>query len=181
MVVLAAPGVVTPDGIRPDAAVVLEAGVVAEVRSVARIRPDVRLPAGLRAPGLVDLQVNGGFGVDLVDADGDDWGMVAGRLPETGVTAFAPTFITAALPTLADALRRAGTARDAGHRGARILGVHLEGPFLSARRRGAHDPAYLIDPTPPAVDALLAAAPDVPLMVTLAPERDGAVPAVRPL
>lgn len=141
--------------------------------------PDLRLEGGMLTPGLVDLQVNGFFGHDLADAGTAGWHTVAGRLPETGVTAFLPTFITAPLPALAEALRR--TARLLPHLppGARVLGVHLEGPFLSERRRGAHNPAHLTDPTPQALAPLLETG--LVKLVTLAPERPGALAAVRTL
>jgi N-acetylglucosamine-6-phosphate deacetylase len=141
-------------------------------------RPDLALPAGVLAPGLVDLQVNGCFGVDLVAAGPSGWAEVARRLPETGVTAFLPTFITAPVPELVAALRRTA-ALPPGMPGARVLGVHVEGPFLSPRRHGAHDPALLRHPTPEAVSELLAAAPGLLRIHTLAPELPGALDAIR--
>lgn len=143
---------------------------------------DVSLPEGVLVPGLVDLQVNGFFGIDFIDATPEQWDDVARRLPETGVTGFVPTFITAPVDELAEGLRRARAAMDAQDRAAaRILGVHTEGPFLSDRRRGAHNPAYLCDPTPAAVATLLEAAPGTLVLVTLAPERLGALQAIRRL
>src|SRR5262245_1339864 len=70
-------------------------------------RPDVELAGGTLAPGLVDLQVNGYYGHDLVDADEAGWHTIVRRLPETGVTAFVPTFITAPVPFLTGALHKA--------------------------------------------------------------------------
>ncbi|WP_241682978.1 hypothetical protein [Actinomadura sp. J1-007] len=110
--------------------------------------PDVDLPTGVLAPGLVDLQVNGFFGYDMVDADEAGWHTVVSRLPETGVTSFLPTFITAPVRTQAEALRRARDLLPGLPAGTRVLGVHLEGPFLSEKRKGAHNAAHLTDPTP---------------------------------
>lgn len=142
--------------------------------------PDVTLPTGVLVPGLVDVQVNGAYGVDLVAADPAGWAEVTRRLPSTGVTAFVPTFITATVPDLVAALRRtAGLV--GGLAGARVVGVHVEGPFLAPRRHGAHDPALLRHPTPSDVDALLAAAPGLLRILTLAPELPGALDAVRRL
>lgn len=59
-----------------------------------------------------------------------------------------------------------------------VVGSHLEGPFLASTRRGAHDPAHLIDPHPAAIDALLDAANGSMCQVTLAPELPGALEAV---
>ena len=83
-------------------------------------RPDVRLDSGVLVPGFVDLQVNGYFGAELEAVRPDEWRMIAARLPETGTTAFMPTFITAPVAQLASALRRAAPlareqARQAGH------------------------------------------------------------------
>lgn len=143
--------------------------------------PDVYLSSGVLAPGLIDLQVNGYFGVDLADVDPGGWGHIAARLPETGVTAFLPTFVSAPVPVLAAALRRATELVPKIDGGARVLGVHVEGPFLSPRRKGAHEEAWLVDPDPESVDALVDAGRPVLGIVTLAPERTGALAAVRAL
>lgn len=156
-------------------------------------RPDVELSGGFLLPGLVDLQVNGYFGVELGDAGADGWAKVVRRLPETGTTAFMPTFITSPIEQMIAALRRvvgfagalAGNIdRDSirGPRaGARVLGVHLEGPFISAKRPGAHNPAWIIKPREEAIDALLAAGSGLVRLVTLAPELDGAMAAIKQL
>ncbi|HEU5156223.1 MAG TPA: N-acetylglucosamine-6-phosphate deacetylase [Streptosporangiaceae bacterium] len=142
-------------------------------------RPDVELRGGTLAPGLIDLQVNGYYGHDLVDADEAGWHLIVRRLPETGVTAFLPTFITAPIPSLVAALQTAEARLPSLPSGSRVLGVHVEGPFLSRDRRGAHNAEWLTDPTPEAVRALLAAGPVK--IVTLAPERAGGLDAVRTL
>jgi N-acetylglucosamine-6-phosphate deacetylase len=152
-------------------------GVIAEAGE-GRTDAEITLETGILAPGLVDLQVNGYFGHDLVDVDPAGWATVVTRLPETGVTAFLPTFITAPVATLAEALRRVGKLDLPD--GARVLGVHVEGPFLSERHPGAHNPAWLTDPTPEAIRALLDGGTKVALM-TLAPERSGGLEAVRML
>jgi N-acetylglucosamine-6-phosphate deacetylase len=187
VLVISAPRVVTGDRVlRPGAVALADSVVVgvAEGASYAGQPADIRLPTGLLAAGLIDLQVNGCFGVDLVDADPDGWATVRRRLPETGVTAFLPTFITAPVPELVAALRRTASllpALDGGLAafGARVLGVHVEGPFLAPRRRGAHNVDWLCDPEPPAVQALLAAAPGLLRVHTLAPELPGALEAIR--
>ncbi|MQA84971.1 MAG: N-acetylglucosamine-6-phosphate deacetylase [Streptosporangiales bacterium] len=178
---------VVADG--PDGGRLLEPGLVRIVDGVvAEVRrgrpdgvPDVQLLAGFLAPGLIDLQVNGYFGVDLVDADPGGWARVAEGLPRTGVTAFVPTFISAPVPVLVDALRRTADLLPRLRDGARVLGVHVEGPFLSRRHKGAHNEAWLTDPDPKSVLALVEAGRDLLSIVTLAPERTGALDAVRTL
>jgi N-acetylglucosamine-6-phosphate deacetylase len=124
---------------------------------------------GIAAPGFVDLQVNGIAGVDFLTADAAAYARAGEALLETGVTAYLPTFITADEPRLAEALR-AVPAGDGG--GARVLGVHLEGPFLATGRLGVHPPEHRHDPDLALAARLLDAGP-VRLM-TLAPELPGA-------
>ncbi|MBW8484547.1 N-acetylglucosamine-6-phosphate deacetylase [Actinomadura parmotrematis] len=157
----------------------IEDGVIAEVGTGRPDRADVRLDRGVLAPGLVDLQVNGFYGHDVVDADEAGWHEVVSRLPETGVTSFLPTFITAPVATQAAALRGLAGLLPGLPAGTRVLGVHLEGPFLSPKRKGAHNEGFLTDPDPAAVAALLETG--LVKLVTLAPERDGALEAIRTL
>jgi N-acetylglucosamine-6-phosphate deacetylase len=143
--------------------------------------PDLEVRAGVLVPGLVDLQVNGYYGVDLGDCDPDGWAQVARRLPETGTTAFLPTFITAPVARLAAALRSAQKIAGVATPGARALGVHLEGPFLSPARAGAHRRDWMAPPSPDAVAELLDAGHGVLRLMTLAPETEGALAAVAAL
>ncbi len=180
---ITAPRVVTAlpgSGVLEPGFVRLAGGLIAEVgQGRPAGRPDLELTSGVLAPGLVDLQVNGYFGVELMAAGPDGWAAVAAGLPGTGCTAFLPTFVTAPLPRLADALRRAaGFAGRMPARGARVLGVHLEGPFISPARRGAHNPEWIIPVSPAAVGELLAAGEGLLRLVTLAPEVDGGLAAI---
>jgi|ERR1022692_629784 N-acetylglucosamine-6-phosphate deacetylase len=146
-------------------------------------RPDLELADGVLLPGLVDLQVNGYFGIELSSADADGWATLAGRLPETGVTAFLPTFITSPVDQMIADLRRVaeitpGLAESAR---ARVLGIHLEGPFIAKARCGAHNPAWIRDLDQAVVGALLRAGSGLVRVMTLAPELDGAAAAIRQL
>ena len=125
--------------------------------------------SGIAVPGLVDLQVNGIAGIDLLGADAAGYASAGRALGAVGVTAYLPTFVTAPGAALVDALR--STPREAD--GARILGVHLEGPFLSPARLGAHDPDARLDPDPRLAERLLATGRV--RLVTLAPELPGAL------
>lgn len=130
---------------------------------------------GVAVPGFVDLQVNGFGGVDFLEADRNGYARAGDALLESGVTAFLPAFITAPEEQLVGALRQ---VPDGGN-GPRVLGVHLEGPFLAERRLGTHPRAARRDPDSALLDRLLAAGP-VRLM-TLAPELPGALELVRQL
>ena len=130
---------------------------------------------GLAVPGFVDLQVNGFGGVDFLDADAAGYRQAGDALLETGVTAYLPTLITSPEDKLLAAL--AEVPVDAAS--PRILGVHLEGPFLSALRLGTHAAASRRDPDLELLDRLLEGGP-VRLM-TLAPELPGAFPLIEHL
>jgi N-acetylglucosamine-6-phosphate deacetylase len=124
---------------------------------------------GIAVPGFVDLHVNGFGGVDFAAADTEGYRQAGEALLATGVTAFQPTFITAPESDLVTALRRLPSEPI----GPRMLGAHLEGPFLAPERLGAHPEAARRDPDPPLLERLLEAGPIA--QVTLAPELDGAL------
>ncbi len=123
---------------------------------------------GIAVPGFVDLQVNGFAGVDFLTADTEGYRHAGEALLETGITAFLPTFITSPEEQLLAALREV----PAGSDGPRILGAHLEGPFLSALRLGIHPTEARRNPDVELLERLLDAGPV--RLVTLAPELPGA-------
>lgn len=126
---------------------------------------------GVIAPGFIDLQVNGAYGYDFTDSP-QSIASVADRLPETGVTAFLPTRITSALETYVDWLHAAQSATR--HKsGARVLGIHLEGPYFNILKKGAHNPALIRSQLPVGDLACYVPSPLVKI-VTLAPEVPGA-------
>jgi N-acetylglucosamine-6-phosphate deacetylase len=123
---------------------------------------------GIAAPGFVDLQVNGFAGVDFFAADAGGYKRAGEALLKCGVTAYQPTFITSPEEELTAALReipRNGAAP-------RILGAHLEGPFIAPERLGTHPAESRRDPDTELLQRLLAAGPVS--HVTLAPELPGA-------
>ena len=123
-------------------------------------------------PGFIDLQLNGGFGLDFTAAPDAIW-PVAAQLPQYGVTSFLPTIITAPLETIRHAQSTLAQGPPPGWAGAMPLGLHLEGPFLNPQKKGAHSSAYLREPSLAAVEGWSAAC-GVKL-VTLAPELPGAL------
>lgn len=141
-------------------------------------RPDEEIVAGpgdVIAPGFIDLQVNGFAGHDAASG-ADAIAAAADALPSTGVTAFLPTLISAPLETGAAFVASVGAAAEA--QGARVLGAHLEGPFLNPSFRGAHLRDHLMTPTLDRVDFVIATRPR---LVTLAPELPGGLDAIERL
>ncbi len=135
------------------------------------------------APPLVDPQVNGFAGVDFqAEApDGADLERAAAALARHGCAQFFLTLITDAWDRLLAKLARLRTLRAASPalRDA-LAGWHVEGPFLSAKPgfHGAHDPTLMLDPTPERLRELREAAGPDRLLITLAPERRGALAAI---
>lgn len=129
------------------------------------------------APGFIDLQINGGYGVDLTTEPGSMWEL--GRLlPRHGVTSFLPTIVSSP-PEVADRALAALGNRPDHHQGAEPLGLHFEGPMLHPERVGAHDPEYLAAPDPELVGGW--SRDNGVVLVTLAPELPGAVEVIRRL
>ena len=122
---------------------------------------------GIASPGFVDLQVNGFGGVDFLDSDAAGYRRAGEALLETGVTAYLPTFITSPEDQLLAAVDEVplGAAP-------RILGIHLEGPFLAPGRLGTHPPLARRDPDPLLLERLLES--ERIRLMTLAPELEEA-------
>lgn len=184
--VLAAPRLLLPGGSwGGPGAVTISGGIFASVTEGPPPPGAEVLHGGVLTPGLIDLHNNGAFGVDFAAADAAGWARALAGLARCGVTSVQPTAITAPLPSLVGVLRRAAAMQDGGdgQATARMLGVHLEGPFLAPAFRGAHRADWLQDPTAEAVDALLAdpVARRTLRTITLAPERPGALAAIRRL
>ena len=131
--------------------------------------------SGVAAPGFVDLHIHGFGGVDFATADLAGYRRAGAALLRTGVTAFQPTFITAPLDELVASLGEVPRERI----GPKVIGGHLEGPFISADRLGMHPANSRLDPDPEVLDRLLAAGPVTHM--TLAPELPGAAEAIATL
>jgi N-acetylglucosamine-6-phosphate deacetylase len=150
--------------------VMIEGDKIAEVRGNSPRAGAPDLEAAYIAPGLIDLQVNGGFGVEVGEHP-DAIQRLSERLPAAGVTSFLPTVITSPAARYARVFEAFASALPAI--GARPLGFHLEGPYLSPQRAGAHQ-VELIEAADDDLFETLLACTSVRLM-TLAPERPGAL------
>jgi N-acetylglucosamine-6-phosphate deacetylase len=135
---------------------------------VARVGLSSANGTGIAAPGFVDLQVNGFAGVDFFSAGSEGYRKAGEALLACGVTAYQPTFITSPEDDLTAALHEVPQSGSSPH----IMGAHLEGPFISPERLGAHPAALRRDPDGELLQRLLDAGPVS--QVTLAPELPGA-------
>ena len=130
------------------------------------------------SPMGVDLQINGGLGLafpELQDRDLPRLLELLDLLWEDGVEAISPTLVTCGIAPLRQALAVLHTARaHAQPRRCRLLGAHLEGPFLEEARRGAHPREHLCMPSLDALNARISGFENDIALVTLAPELEGA-------
>ncbi|MGC2480570.1 MAG: N-acetylglucosamine-6-phosphate deacetylase, partial [Candidatus Sulfotelmatobacter sp.] len=193
MIVLSANRLYTPQEEIKDPLLFIEDGLVSAVSSRAQreIPKNAKvidltndaLAESILAPGFVDIHMHGGAGVDLMRAAPGELPRLNKFLTTHGVTGYFPTTVAApldqtcaALERLADAIEAAqGSLGEGDALQARPLGIHLEGPFLSHKRRGVHPPEYLVEPTLQIFDRLWQAARGHVRMMTIAPELPGAL------
>ncbi len=125
------------------------------------------------SPGFIDLHIHGAWGGDVMSASLTDLEKIAGGLVKTGVTAFLPTTLTAPfdkLEQIVNCIERA--AEKNNENGAKIIGVHLEGPYLNRNQQGAQNPEWIIKPKHEEYCAFLARHPIIKRM-SAAPEISG--------
>lgn len=151
-----------------------------------KVRADVRVDChnALICPGFVDVQVNGGFGYDFSsDADRLEEAVssVSRGVLATGVTSFCPTLVTSPDSVYHKIMPRIERT-DGGKEGAGILGVHLEGPFISPEKKGAHPLNYIqnLDQGFSKLESTYGRL-DNTSVVTIAPELTGAKEVIREL
>jgi N-acetylglucosamine-6-phosphate deacetylase len=169
--------------------VAVEDGTIMSVTS----RNSVEIPRGAHhfdfprlvvAPGFVDIHVHGGAGHDVMQDDPSGRVGFEKFLAKHGVTSYLPTTVTAPMERILGALDRLGNVVSAeeaehAHVGARALGIHLEGPFISAAKCGVHPTQYLLAPTLELFVRMLEASGKTIKMITIAPELSGALEVIR--
>lgn len=191
MIVLCAHRLYTPQEEIQDPLLFIEDGLISAVSSRAQkevprnatvIDLTMDFAGAILAPGFVDIHMHGGAGLDVMRATPDELPHLNKFLTTHGVTGYFPTTVAApldqtcrALERLANAIGAAAASGNADDAQARPLGIHLEGPFLSHKRRGVHPPEYLVEPTLAIFERLWEAARGQVRMMTIAPELPGAI------
>jgi len=192
MIVLRANRLYTPQEQIENPLVFVEDGIVSGVfseaaREIPRNATVIDLsreyPDAILAPGFIDIHMHGGAGLDVMRASAGELPRLNHFLTKHGVTGYFPTTVAApldqtcvALGQLADAIEAAATSPTSnGEVQAQPLGIHLEGPFLSHKRRGVHPPENLVEPTVEIFERLWQAARGHVSMMTIAPELPGAL------
>jgi N-acetylglucosamine-6-phosphate deacetylase len=162
------------DRICDDAVLVCENGKIIAVGEKRIEVPDLVLTDGYIAPGYVDIHIHGCQGHDVMDGTSEALQGIAQGLAMHGVTGFLATTLTADLQRLVQVLdlcRQFANGQEGARAGAQLLGVHLEGPWINKRYRGAQNEAHVVSPSVADAKALLVAAGGLLKVVTLAPEQ----------
>ena len=171
--------IITPDEVLEDHSLIIEDD------AIAAITPDAPEPSPENniidardmwvAPGMIDLHIHGSDGYWVMDANADAMHGMARFLAQHGVTSFLPTTVSAARDAILQVLKSVSEmAQDP--QGAHFLGVHIEGPFLNPKNKGAQPEANLRPPDLAELQSWLATG--VVRLITLAPELEGATPLI---
>ena len=166
-----------PDGIRDGLEIVVQQGKIAAIRERSLAhgeREVIDLNGNYLAPGFIDLHVHGALGRDTMEASTEAFRSICNFHASGGTTSLLLTTATAPLNEIVKVLR---AVRDFRSAISPIVGVHVEGPFISKAKPGAQRGEFIQDPSPAAVRQLLDYA-DVLKRVTIAPELPGALEAI---
>lgn len=174
---------ITPFEEIPDAAVVLEGNHIAFV-GPRRLHPGsqavetIDISGKFIAPGFIDIHIHGGAGSDFMDATKEDFETVCKYHASGGTTALLATTATAPLEEILAALQTVRDVQKHPVAGARVLGAHIEGPYLSMARRGCHLKEYVRNPEKGEWEQLLEFQKEIKHL-TIAPEIPGALDLVK--
>ncbi|MDD2475092.1 MAG: N-acetylglucosamine-6-phosphate deacetylase [Dysgonamonadaceae bacterium] len=171
--------IVFPDLIIEDKVLVCEDGYIKEIKDISEIKindSDVVIDAKQNyvSPGFVDIHTHGGGGHDFMDGTVEAYLGAAETHAKFGTTAILPTTLTSTTEELIETFAVYKQAVKENTKGAKFIGIHLEGPYFAYNQRGAQDPKYLRDPKPEEYNMILDASDDI-VRWSLAPELDGAL------
>jgi len=162
--------------VREGVTVELDGARIAAVRVGESAPAGAQRIAGVLVPGFVDLHVHGGAGADFMDGTVEAARRVCAFHARHGTVALAATTLSASRAEITAAVAAAAAvARDPRPGESRIIGIHLEGPYLNPAKAGAQDPAALREVDRAEVEEWLAAAGDLPVAMTVAPEVPGVI------
>lgn len=150
MIYLRCSSIILPDRLIKDGAIIIDGDKIAAAGTAAEIQKPFGAESidahGLHlAPGFIDWQLNGGFGLDFSENPANMW-KTGERLPEHGVTSFLPTIISSPMDMYDSARDNILHGKPVNYSGAQPLGLHFEGPYLNPAKKGAHNPDHLRKP-----------------------------------
>jgi N-acetylglucosamine-6-phosphate deacetylase len=182
--------VVRKDGVQPGGVLVDEGRIVrvfslGETPAGISSRESIDLGEDLLAPGLIDIHIHGSAGTDVQETDPEGLARLSEFLLSEGVTGFFATFVPTTAQNYRDGISRIESyiaAHDRQRTGARLLGIHFEGPFVNRQKCGALQPEYfrVYDGDSRAIEVFTTPT-NYPRLMTLAPEIDGGIELIRAL
>src|ERR1041385_1258229 len=170
--------VVLPDRTIEHGAILIEDGHISSIGERAATET-IDLEGMIVLPGFIDVHIHGAAGVDVMEATADGLQQVSQHLAAQGVTAWLPTFVPASDENYASAVRAISQSMQSA--GARVLGVHYEGPFVNSAQCGALHTQYFKTYSSPEDLNSLPVPENAVRMITMAPEVSGGVELVREL
>lgn len=175
---------VLEERIMEDAAIVMDGNQIIEIgtRSEVKLLADDEIAAveqGWIIPGLIDIHVHGSQGADVMDGSVEAIEQISQSLAAYGVTGFLATTMTDSMDNIRQAVKAVLAAKDQGLSGAVVLGVHLEGPWINRKYKGAQPEGAISVPSKEELLEMLALLRDDWKMVTLAPEINGGLDAIK--
>jgi N-acetylglucosamine-6-phosphate deacetylase len=160
--------------LRDDILITFEDQVIVDVAQHASVPANAERVQGIIVPGFVDVHVHGGDGADFMDAHEEATARILGFHGSHGTTALAATTLSASRSDLHAAVESIANVTADRPEGAEVVGIHLEGPFINVTRAGAQDQASIRPADIHEVAALIAQAPRLRWIITVAPELEGA-------
>lgn len=160
--------------LRDDILVSIDGGVIADVAQTTHVPENAEHVRGILVPGFIDVHVHGGDGGDFMDAHDEATARVVAFHARHGTTALAATTLSASRGDLQNAVEMIRRVAASSPRGAEIVAIHLEGPFINVSRAGAQDRLSIRIADIHEVAALLNEAPRLRWIATIAPEVEGA-------
>jgi N-acetylglucosamine-6-phosphate deacetylase len=171
--------VITPDTIIPQGLVLVEGTKILDVGTRSSLAFDesefeaLHFEQGTLVPGFIDVHIHGARGRDIMEGTRDAIEVVSKHLASHGTTSYLATTVTASPIETIQAVENLGRLVPEETGGARILGLHLEGPFISQEKRGVHPPEFIRAPSTRIFDELLKMSNAHVRLITVAPEVPG--------
>ena len=130
---------------------------------------------GYITPGFIDIHIHGSNGSDVMDANMESLKNISNFLAGNGTTSWLATTMTVGVNEIRNSLQTVSEYMNSGRQGAQILGVHLEGPFLSPLAKGAHAEQHILPPAIANYQAITDGFWNLVRLITMAPEQEGAL------
>ena len=175
MIIIKNGNVFCPDGVfRKKDVLIGEKSIIAVEDVIAGNSADTLDACGLYVmPGLIDIHTHGAYGHDMMGSGYDKLSSMSMFYASKGVTSFLGTTMTSPVVKVTEAIENMRLAIKEGLPGARMIGIHLEGPFINRKFKGAHPEEYIIHPSIELLERFIEKSEGNIRMVTLAPEMEG--------